>query len=180
MSWKRSSVVLSCPVFGWYHNPTEKWVLLLGTIREINSSNKNFLDLFVERQLQRMPSTNHCLVSLNHPHTGHSLEGPAWAKCIVFAALRSYFKFKSEHHSKNCRDGSAVKIPGCSHQGPGFKCQPPHGHPQPPVTPVPRNLMPSSDLWEYQAHTWYIYIHASCLIRVSLVVLGHHNQKQLV
>lgn len=43
----------------------------------------------------------------------------------------------------------------------GFGSQHPHGGSQLSVTPVPGDLMASSDLHGYQTHVWYIDIHAS-------------------
>lgn len=43
-------------------------------------------------------------------------------------------------------DGSATKSTCYSHRGPGFGSQYPQHDSQPPVTPIPGNLIPSSDL----------------------------------
>ena len=40
-----------------------------------------------------------------------------------------------------------------------FNSQQPHSDLQPSITPVPEDLMPSSDLCEHQACMWYSHIH---------------------
>lgn len=56
--------------------------------------------------------------------------------------------------------GSKVKSTGCSYRGLGFNSQHPFSGSQPPVSPVPEDLMPSSALHRDQVHTWQIDIHA--------------------
>ena len=50
---------------------------------------------------------------------------------------------------RDSRDGSAVKSTGCFYRG--YRCgsEHPHGGPQPSVTPVPGDVMPSFDLYRH-------------------------------
>jgi hypothetical protein len=49
----------------------------------------------------------------------------------------------------------AIKSTGYPYRGPGS--QHPHGGSQLSETPVPGDLMPSSDFHGYQAHMWHIH-----------------------
>lgn len=48
--------------------------------------------------------------------------------------------------------------PCCSHRRPGFDSKHPQGASQPSITPVPKELKPSSYFLEHWSYTWYTYI----------------------
>jgi hypothetical protein len=54
-----------------------------------------------------------------------------------------------------------VKSTGYSCRGPRFISQHPHGSTELSVTPVPRDLTPSSGLCVYQEDLWYTGMHES-------------------
>ena len=70
----------------------------------------------------------------------------------LFSLLPSHKNKGFQNLRLGWRDGSVVTSTGCSSRGPGFSSQQPHGSSQPPVTPVPRDLMPSSGLCRYCTH----------------------------
>lgn len=65
-----------------------------------------------------------------------------WAIGHTYTHTRAIFY---NHNRRSCRDGSAVKSTCCSLRRPRFSAQLLHGG-SPPITSVPRDPVPSSDL----------------------------------
>ena len=111
-----------------------------------------------------------------HPN-GHCRRQPVWASVGVhiFPAIKEWrWEFKYPW-AWGWGDGSEVKSTCCSCRGPRFSSQRPHGGPQPSVTPVPGDPMPSSDL-QFQGtlaplwrnwHTWSMHTHIrrKCILK---------------
>lgn len=60
--------------------------------------------------------------------------------------------------AQGCRDGSGVQSACCSCRGPECSFQSPLGSSQPSITPVLKDLMPSSDTYKHCTHE--VHIHA--------------------